>query len=732
MKDTLKALVFGGLFVIPLLPLYVANDYFFPFITGKNFAFRIIVEIVVAAWVLLALIDKAYRPRFSWIMLSFLGLIVSIFVSSLVAIDSHTSFWSNYERMDGFVSLVHVFLFTLVLGSVVRTDIVWNRWLITAVTGAGLVALYGLGQYFGVFQGGQSRVDSRLGNAAYMAVYMLFNIFFAYILILRSKENWQKVLFGVMAAMFAYTLLMTGTRGTFLGFAGGSVVTVAYIALFARKFPHLRKYAIAGMAVLVLLTSGYFAVRASDYQADSQSVNRILNIDIKSDLEKRSIIWGMAWEGVVERPVFGYGMGNFNYVFNANYKPELWNQEQWFDRVHNIVLDWLIAGGFVGFFMYFSIMASMIYYLFVLPVLLKRETIFSVPEQAILLGLLAGYLLHNLVVFDNIISYIFYAALLALVHSRIARPFKQVEAVVVHEKTVSQFIAPVVILITGFIVYMVNVPGMQAAGQIIDAMRAGTVRERLTEFHNALEAGSFAQQEIVEQLAQQAITIARTDGLPEDEKKLFIQRAELELLKLAENKPGDARIHNFLSSYYRTLGAVPEAREQAAIAVSLSPLKPSLKLEQAVVEIQGGDLEAARRFAEEAYSLAPENTLAAVIYASVLYYVGEVEMARGVITSDMMDDFAMNDYALGAVSAAKEYEFLADLYERRVALLPQSAQERASLAFVYYELGETEKAVSVLTAAGAAIPSFTERAMCYVQNINNGVDPSTPCTTATE
>jgi len=37
MKDVLKMVVFAGLFAVPFLTLYVESDYFFPFITGKNF-----------------------------------------------------------------------------------------------------------------------------------------------------------------------------------------------------------------------------------------------------------------------------------------------------------------------------------------------------------------------------------------------------------------------------------------------------------------------------------------------------------------------------------------------------------------------------------------------------------------------------------------------------------------------------------------------------------------------
>lgn len=730
MKDVLKAVVFGGLFLIPFLPLYVANEYFFPFITGKNFAFRIIIEIVVAAWVLLALMDKQYRPRFSWIMAGLATLLVVSGISTLLAQDPHTSFWSNYERMDGYITLLHVFGLVLVMGSVMRTDAVWNRWMTTAVSVAALVALYGIGQHSGFIGQVTDRVDSRLGNAAYMAVYMLFNIFFSYILILRYKLTWQKVLFGFIALTLAYTLLLTGTRGTFLGLVGGSVVTIAYIALFARRFPHLRRYAIGGVAIIAILGAGFFALRAADYQPQNQALQRILDIQIQKDLQTRSTIWGMALAGVKERPVFGWGSGNFNFVFNAQYKPELWNQEQWFDRVHDIFLDWLIAGGVVGLLAYLSVMAALVYYLFVVPVVLKRESIFSVPEQAILLGLLAGYLIHNLVVFDNIISYIFYAALLALVHNRIATPIGAIDRVAVREQTVTQFAMPIVIIVTGFVVYMVNVPGIQAAGDIIDAMRAPTAKERLTAFHNAIETGSFAQQEIIEQLTQQAMTVVQSSQVSDADKQLFVQRTELELLRLEGMKPGDARIENFISSFYRTIGALPQAREHAAMAAELSPGKPSLKIEQAIVEIQAGDLEAARTFAEEAYNMAPANPTAVVIYASVLYRLGENELARSIVTDDQEAGFALNDYALSSVNQAEDYEFLAQLYEIRIARQPSDAQARASLAFLYYQLDEPEKAVAVLRTAATDIPSFAEKASCYADNIEAGIDPSTPCTVA--
>src|SRR5690606_20701095 len=62
MKDLLRWLVYGSVFAVPFVLLYVSSFMFFPYITGKNFAFRMLVEVAFASWFLLAMIDKAWRP----------------------------------------------------------------------------------------------------------------------------------------------------------------------------------------------------------------------------------------------------------------------------------------------------------------------------------------------------------------------------------------------------------------------------------------------------------------------------------------------------------------------------------------------------------------------------------------------------------------------------------------------------------------------------------------------
>lgn len=731
MKDILQGVVFVGLFLVPFLPIYVANDFFFPYITGKNFAFRIIIEVVFAAWILLALYDEKYRPKFSWILAAF-GVFVSVMaLANALGVYPLQSFWSNFERMDGWVTLIHLFMFIVVAGSVMTTKKVWTYFFYVSTAIAFLVALHGLGQFFGVIDGlpqSRVRIDSRLGNAAYMAIYMLFHIFIVFWLFVRSKVTLHRILYGIVALTFAVTLLYTGTRGTFIGLIVGSGVMVAYIALFGRAYPQLRRAAVIACLGIALLAGGFWTVRDSAYVQSNSALARIANIDLSKDLVVRGTIWGMAWEGVKERPLLGWGQSNFNYVFNKQFDPSLYAAEAWFDRTHNIVLDWLIAGGVLGLLTYFSILFAALYYVFVQPLLRKNEEQhFDVLERGVLLGLLAGYLVHNLVVFDNIISYIFYGSILALLHAHVSKPIKAVVDFKISPQMVTQMALPLMIIVTGAAVYFLNAPGIGAASDIIDAMTADTAEDRLREFHSALERKSFADQEIVEQLAQQAMSVVRNQNIPEAERQGFAQRAELELLRLAEEKPGDARIHAFLTSFYRAIGALPQAREQAAIARTLSPHKQSIIIEQGVVEIQAGDNAKAREFLKEAFELDESNVQARILYASLLIGLGEREAGMELIGEDYFDEFAVNDFALSMADQSGNRELLLRMFEERQKMQPDNAQNRASLAFIYYENGEIEKAIAVLEEAGSEIPSFKASAECFVGNLKKGVAPDEGC-----
>jgi tetratricopeptide (TPR) repeat protein len=456
----------------------------------------------------------------------------------------------------------------------------------------------------------------------------------------------------------------------------------------------------------------------------------VANIDLGSDLRIRSIIWGMSVEGIKERPLFGWGQGNFNYVFNEQYDARLFQQEQWFDRVHNIAFDWLIAGGILGLLSYISIFAALFFYLVIKPIRNPDQS-FTVMERAVLVGLIVGYVTHNLVVFDNIVSYIFFGTIIAFIHSRVGTPIPKLMAFKMPSVLVTQIGLPVMVIAAGAVVYFVNIPSMQAAGDVIVAFQGKTLEARYEGFDLALSRGSFAKQELVEQLAQQAMGIAQTtEGIDPAMKEKFMTRAEAELLQLAKEKPGDARLHVFLASYYRATGDVEKAKEQMAIARELSPQKQAIILQQGAIELSLGNNEGARDFFKDAYESDTTNDEAKEYYIASLFFTKEPAAAQTLIeesTPEFKNRLAASDFVLNAVNSAGEYNTLATLYETRVSADDSSAQNWASLAFVYYQLKQNEKAIETLNRAKVAVPSFAPAAQCFTLNILKGVSPEVGC-----
>ncbi len=718
MKDLLKWVVFGGVFLIPFIPLFISNSLFFPFITGKNFAFRILVEVVFAAWIVLALYEPQYRPKFSWILGSFTALLAVMFFANLYGEYPLQSFWSNFERMEGYITLVHTFLYLVVLGSVFTTQKIWDRYFNTIIGVAVILSLYAFAQLSGeiVINQGGWRLDGTLGNSAYMAIYMLFLIFITFFMFLRATGMGMRYVYGFLTALFVFLLIQTATRGTFLGLIGGSLVMGIYMALFAKGYPQLRKAAGIGILVIVAIIAIFFTFKESAFVQGNPYLQRIASISLK-EAANRFNIWGMALEGVKERPILGWGQGNYNYVFNQYYKPELHGGEAWFDRVHNIVMDWLIAGGIVGTIAYFAILFSAVYYLFIRP-LIKNDESFTVVERGLLLGLLAGYTIHNLFVFDNIVSYIFYGTTLAFIHSRVGQSIPSIETKKVDTRILEQIVTPVVAVGLCLVVYFVNVPGIQAAGDIIDAFRAKDPEAMLSAFDRALARNSFGNQEIREQLTQRVQSIAQTPEIPAEIKEKAFTRVEEELLKQAVEKPGDARVHVFISSFYRMTGKLDLATEQLAIARSLSPRKQLIIIEQGIVQLQKEDFEKAMEFFKEAYELGPQFNDLRTYYAVGAVYNNKPELLDELlVTEDQKVYFALNDLAVQAVYRAKLYPRLIDMFKIQIEHKQTDSQLRANLAYVLHESGNTEEAISVLTKASEDIPAFKPQADQFISSL---------------
>jgi O-antigen ligase/tetratricopeptide (TPR) repeat protein len=719
MKDILKWVVYGGIFAVPFVVLIVSSSMFFPYITGKNFAFRILVEVALAAWVLLAFYDAQYRPRFSWIMLTGAALLAVMFCADLFGEHAMKSFWSNYERMDGYVTLVHFYIYFLMTATVLKSAALWNRFFNTTLAVAAAVSLYAFAQVFGalnVAQGNAWRVDATLGNSTYMAVYMLFHIAIAALMFARIPSRVWRWVYGILMLIFTFLLLQTGTRGTTVGLVGGAFVAAVYIAFCGAHSKRLRVAAGGAIVALLLCGAGFFAARDSAFVQNSPMLSRIANISL-ADGSIRFMVWHAAWEGIKEHPVLGWGQENFSYVFNKYYTPELYIAEPWYDRSHNIIMDWLVTGGILGALAYFSILGSALWYLFVRPLVRKEDGSFTVIERGVLIGLLAAYTVHNMFVFDNVVSYIFYAVVLAYIHGRVARPAPSAPKEI-DPRVIEQVAAPIIALALVFTVYYVNVPSLRAASDIIDAFQASDPEVTLADFDRALARHSFADQEIREQMMQRMQQVISTPEVAADLKEKAKARVEEEFLKQTEERKGDARTELFLSSFYRANGMTDKAVERLKIARALSPKKQAIIFEQGSAALQQGDTAGALAFFKEAYDLEPRFMDARINYANAALTAKDEALFNELIsTEDEKKAYALSDQAVQTVYALKRFPQLIDMFKIRIAERPTATEERTNLAYIYGASGQIDAAIAVLEQAIQDIPSFKTQAEQFITSL---------------
>lgn len=739
MKDVWQLVVYGGLATVLFLPLIVSDGMFFPFITGKNFGFRIVVEITLAAWILLTLYEPACRPRFSWVLPGVGALLAVMLVANLTGEYPVRSFWSNYERMDGYVTLLHFAGYFLVLGSVLSNRTIslfgknttpWYAFMVTALVASVCVCFTAFQQMAGTVETTMgSRINGTLGNASYMAIYMLFNVFVALWVLLHSRHPWMRATCAALAAMFVFILLQTATRGTLVGFFSGTFLGALYIALFNTQYPRVRQVAIGVVVFVLLATGSIIAFKDTTVVQDNAVLKRLSNINLEA-LSLRIDIWDMSLDGIAERPVLGWGQGNYNYIFNQYYDPDISGRsEEWYDRGHNIFIDWLSVGGALGLAAYLSIWVAVAYYLLVAPHRRGGTEVFTVNERGLLIGIFAGYFIHNLVVFDNIVSYIFFAILLALLHSRVSELLPPWPQKNVSPAIIGQVATPVVLVLAAVTVYFVNVPGMQAASDIIDAYRSETPDARLEAFQRAFTRGSFATQEITEQLAQQAMRVASDNSVPQETRQAFVAETEQRLLDLMEEKPGDTRVHVFATSFYRNLGNLEKAREQNELAQQYSPGKPTIMLERGYIEYQAGNIEEMLNYFQQAYEMNPDNRRAQVPYAAGLVLTGAPESEwRAVLTHPKaQNEFFLDQLALTAANRVENFELMEAMFRARIENSPNNPQHWVSLAFTQYRQGNATTAIATLRDTAKQLPQVGPATECFIGNIEAGREPQEGC-----
>ena len=712
LEKTLRWIVIAGLFAVPLVALIVSDSLFFPYITGKNFAFRIIVELMAGAWLALAIVEPKYRPRRSWILGCFAIFVFVMAIADLQGVMPFKSFWSNFERMDGWITIAHTLLLLVVGACMIESESLWRRLFHWSLLISGFLSVLGLLQIAGILDFGSggtglsARVDATFGNPIYLAVYMLFNVFIAVLLwaqeggqVWKTEDRWllplgslvglffiiqqlsshpggntghyigvavlfyvlflvavellmsmqRRYVLALVIALDTVALLFSGTRGATLGLILGGLLAFVVYALSRDASRRVRYGAVTLCVLAIVGGAGLKLAQNTPLVQNIGFLNRLSSLSLQDDTtQARLINIQIAWQGIKERPILGWGQENYAIVFDKYYDPRMYAQEQWFDRVHNIIFDWWIAGGTLGILAYLSIFGATLWALW-------RKGNFSASERAILTGLLAGYFIHNITVFDNVTSYILFALVLGyIVHrersaSHAAPLFAQVK--------LSAKSLPIVAGICGVLalgsVWFVNANAYAANLDIISGLSvssAASLPQNLAAFQDAIGYGTYGTQEAREQLAQISMSVAQAQ-VPVSTKESFVTVAVQQLDLQAQASPLDARFPLFAGTLLALGGDFKDATTELARAHQLSPDKQTILFALGQVAQAQGDSATALQYFQTAYQLDTQDTDARTYYAAALVAAGRTADARALLAQVMTS--AQVDQAIAQMQSAK-------------------------------------------------------------------------------
>ncbi len=672
-KQMLKKIVLIGLFLIPFTPFLVSTSLLFPYITTKAFAFRFIVEIIFAAWAVLALMDSAYRPKKSPILYSLLGFLVVIGLADLFGMAPLQSFWSNFERMEGYISLLHLGALFMVMSSVLD-EVNWKRWWNTTVVASALMVGYTLFQILGAIAPSQAaaRVDGTFGNAIYLAVYMLFHIFVTLLLLYRERTNATlKWLYGILIVFQVIILYYTATRGAILGLLGG-IVIMALLNMRNREAVGVRKVSVAAIVGLVVLVGGFYSIRNSEFVTNSPVLSRFSSLNAAElKTQGRYFIWPIALKGFSEHPIFGWGQENFMFVFQKYYKPEMHHLEPWFDRAHNIFLDWLVAGGALGLAAYLSLYLAMLY-------LIWKKDNSSYTEKTILTGLIAAYFFHNFFVFDHLISYVLFFSLLAYIHSRNGASFvwntKDSQVMV-------NVISPIILILLIGVMYVVNVKPLSSNTALINGLKelqvGGTISKAIANFQKAYPGSPLGRTEVVEHVSNNTPAILSSNISTED-KNSFYNFVHSIVVEEADSHADNARTQMFagslLSSVGYLTGSFDEALKYLNAAKELSPNKQHPYFEIGSVYISQGKPQEAFQVFKKAYDLAPDYKEAKIIYLIGSVYASNRAVEQDLLTKLTENEIVFDQRILSAYYVNKRYAETLVILNRRLEVDPDNAE----------------------------------------------------------
>lgn len=735
MQDMVRVVrwcILGGVGLLMLAPLVVVPTLFFPFVTGKNFFVRIIIDVIFGLYVALTILDARYRPVWSRIALALGAFVGALTLATVFGVNSYNSFWSNYERMEGLITILHVVALFFVVAHTVRGRDEWRALIGISLGTSVLSAAYGFLQAVGaVAIVGEGRPAAGFGNSIYLSVYLMFHMMvLAYLaLVKRGPMQWA---YAALGAFLLFVFFASGSRGAFLGFIAALGVVLLWGALAASTV-RIRNMLAGGVAVGVLAFVLMFTFSDSGFVRSIPLLSRFFSTDVLAlGSDSRVLIWKIGLEGFTHKPLFGWGPGNFIVPFSLYYNSALFTAEPWFDRTHNMFVEWLVTAGVVGFLAYVSIFLA---WGLTIRSLLRTGTI-ARPEAMILSALAIAYGVQNMFVFDNITTYLFVVMLSAYLVSR-ESVVQSGSSGAMGNSGVRVGLASGAVVVGVVCAIMFNAKPLVVSADLISSLNTFGQNKTATQieeqFASTIALGTFGRTEVRERLADTMVNLSTKGEVSEQYIQLLDYAIREYEKELVEREPtlrsiifaGKLNTIRYVVSKQESSRARAYELYQRAIEISPNYIQGRLGL--AEIALASKDFITAKEQARISYEKVENKD--GIFYPAVsVYLVADDAVSANAMLQLYTDPKIFNGFdesksiqvisrALSVLSPTERLGFL-ETYEKAWRDYGPHGIIYLALAQTYGELGRLAEAEQMANRAALLTPSYAPQVEQFLKAIH--------------
>lgn len=415
-------IVFWAAVIILFLPIILLPPYFQPSDWSKVLLFRIIITALISFLLFRFFYKKDLRLEIpKWNKATYLPILIlaayfgSVLMATLFSQDIRFSIFGSPGRAGGVLNLTFFFFFTVLLALFIHRA-QWQK-LFHVLFAAGILAsLLAIIQYFNLvkniflsFEGGST--PSFLGNSTILATYMLFLSFLAFVFFVQKKTKKEKAAYGTLFLLFAFTIILTGSRAAYLGLLAGFLYFfLLYPYPQAYKRLKIAAATLLAAAVLIIVLFNFFPQLGQTHPIANTIATRVSVTRIAKDIfGTRLSAWNMTWQAIQEKPFLGWGPENFYIGFEKHYNPVPFaTPKLLWDRPHNILLDVAIHSGIFSVVLYLLFWATLFWKL----QQVKRLQIADEVEPQVALkvhgvqAMFIGYLVILFFNFDSFATYL--------------------------------------------------------------------------------------------------------------------------------------------------------------------------------------------------------------------------------------------------------------------------------------------------------------------------------------